>query len=179
MKVRDLVNCSSGFLTDMEVVIRDMGYWVYGYRIGPHAKIYRYEHCAEYREQRNQLGFGEVKLKPGETADVIKWPPDSCPMTIMCVKPEKAPEEVLDLEVNYYQPRHMPEFHGEQLTHNEYSLEIVCSVPDLMLAPRKVKEWFLKNCQTETNGPFKQPKAGSEDIDGQMSLDQFYQTEKV
>lgn len=179
VKVRDLVKCSSGFLTDMEVVIRDKGKWVYGWRIGPHAKIYRYEHCAEYREQRGQFGIDAVKLKPGEYADVTKWPPDGCPMTVMCVKPEEAPEEVLDLEVNYYQPRYMPEFHGEQLTHNDFSLEIVCNVPDLMIAPEKIKEFLTKSTDESLKDKLKLPNASSEDIEGQMSLDQFYQTEKV
>ena len=69
MKVIDLVKGAHGMLTDMEVIIRDHGKWVFGYRIGENAAIYRCEHCAEYQELRGQFGVNWLQLKPGQSAD--------------------------------------------------------------------------------------------------------------
>ena len=57
---------------------------------------------------------------------------------------------------------------------NNFDLDVVCYLPDLMIATEKVKAWIIKN-----HSEVKQPKETTEDIDGQMSLDQFYQTEKI
>lgn len=164
MTVRDLVIAGGSELTDMEVIIRDKGKWVHGWRIGPHAKLYRYEHCAEFQHLRNQFGYGVVYLEPGQIAEV-KEASAQLPKTIMCLKPKEAPKEVLDLKVNYYQPRHIPEFHKEQLTHNDFALEIVCFPPDQEVDVITAKIKAAMNKQDE--------------IEGQMSLDQFFSTEKI
>ena len=48
-----------------------------------------------------------------------------------------------------------------------------------MIAPEKIKEYMAKSSNESLKDKLKLPNAGSEDIEGQMSLDQFYQTEKV
>lgn len=168
MTVRDLVKCAGGFLQNLDVEIRDNGKFVYGYRISPNAQVYYAERCDKLEDRRGQFGTGVCSLRPGEVVEVYKIPPADCPTRVMCIKPEKAPAEVLDLEVNYYLPRHT------SATDNNFDLDVVCYLPDLMIASEKVKAWIIKN-----HSEVKQPKETTEDIDGQMSLDQFYQTEKI
>lgn len=168
MTVRDLVKCAGSFLQNLDVEIRDNGKWVYGYRIGLDAQVYYAEKCEYFIDRRGKFGMDNCRLQPGEVAEVIKWPPADCPTRVMCIKPTDAPAEVLDLEVNYYLPRHT------SMTNNDFDLDVVCYLPDLMIATEKVKAWIIKN-----HSEVKQPKEATEDIDGQMSLDQFYQTEKI
>ena len=168
MTVRDLVKCAGGFLQNLDVEIRDNGKWVYGYRIGLDAQIYYAEKCESFIDRRGQFGVGNCRLQPGEVAEIVKWPPVDCPERVMCIKPDDAPAEVLDLEVYYYLPRHT------SVWNNDFDLNVVCYLPDLMIASEKVKTWIIKN-----HSEIKQPKDDSENIDGQMTLDQFYQTEKV
>ena len=167
MTVRDLVKCAGSFLQNLDVEIRDNGKFVYGYRISPNAQVYYAERCDKL-EDRRQFGTGVCSLRPGEVVEVYKIPPADCPTRVMCIKPEKAPAEVLALEVNYFLPRHTSG------TNNNFDLDVVCYLPDLMIAADKVKDWIIKN-----HSKVKQPKEATENIDGQMSLDQFYQTEKI
>lgn len=162
MKVIDLVKGAHGMLTDMEVIIRDHGKWVYGYRIGENAAIYRCEHCAEYQELRGQFGVNWLQLKPGQSAEVTNW--GSIKTKVICCEVSKAPKEVLELEVNYYQPRHIPEFHKEQLTHNDFAMEIVCYPPDNL---------------DQVNARIEAAQKKDDGMEGQMSLDQFYETEEI
>ena len=57
-------------------------------------------------------------------------------------------------------------------------MDVVCYLPDLMIAADKVKDWIIKN-HSSLKADLMLKEAGSEDIKGQMSLDQFYQTEKI
>lgn len=172
MTVRDLVICAGGFLQKLDVEISDNGKFVYGYRIGLDAQVYYAERCDKLEERRGQFVTGVCSLRPGEVVEVYKIPPADCPTRVMCIKPEKAPAEVLDLEVNYYLPRHTSG------TNNNFDLDVVCYLPDLMIAADKVKDWIIKN-HSSLKADLMLKEAGSEDIKGQMSLDQFYQTEKV
>ena len=153
-------------MQNLDVEIRDNGKWVYGYRIGLDAQVYYAEKCESFADRRGQFGVRNCRLQPGEVAEVIT--PADCPARVMCIKPKDAPAEVLDLEVNYYLPRHTSG------TNNNFDMDVVCYLPDLMIATEKVKAWIIKN-----HSEVKQPKETTEDIDGQMSLDQFYQTEKI
>lgn len=173
MTVRDLIKCSAGFLKAVDVEIRDKGKWVYGYRISPQAQIYYGEKCKDFNERRGPFGVSVCRLLPGEVTEVFKWPPAECPTCVMCIEPQDAPAEVLDLEVDYYLPR------DTSMTHNDFKMLIVCKyLPELMIEPNKVGSWIVKNY----NGSVKTPKRQNddpEDIEGQMSLDQFYGTEKI
>lgn len=160
MTVRELIECSY-FVKNVEIEVRDNGKWIQGYRIGRDAEIYIYEECAEYQEYRGRFGIAPYKLKPGEEADVFKWTRE-LPMKIMCIDPKKAPKKVLDLRVNHYQPRHIPYFHGDSLTHNDFDLNIVAYPPEegKLLEP--------------------EPKeAKKDDIDGQLCLDEFFEKEQI
>lgn len=129
MTVKDLVECSF-FVKNIEVIIRENGggTWIQGFRIGKDAMLYRYEHCAEHREQRGMFGTDLYKLKDDEILDAKTS--SNLPMKVMCIEPKKAPKEILDLVVHDYQPRHIPSFHGEALTHNDFDLEINCYPPE-------------------------------------------------
>ena len=154
MTVRELIECAY-FVKNVEIEVRDKGKWIQGYRIGPDAAIYIYEECAEYQELRGKFGTDRYKLKPEEEADVYKQRHE-LPMKVMCIDPRKAPKKILDLRVTYYQPRHIPSFHGEALTHNDFDLNIVVYPP-------------------EEGKPLEpEPKDKQDDIDGQLILDDFF-----
>lgn len=158
MTVRDLIECAF-FVKNIEVIIRENGggRWIQGFRIGADAKIYRYEWCAEHREERGMFGSDVYKLKDGEVLDIKTA--HTLPMRAMCIDPKKAPKEVLDLNVHYYQPRHIPAYHGEALTHNDFDLEINCYPPE----------------QREKLAVYREVREDKVDdqLEGQMSIEDF------
>lgn len=159
MTVRELVECAT-FVKNVEIVIRTIGEsskWIQGYRIGKDAKIYPYEYRAEVREKNPHK---TETLKPGEEADVIHS--QELPLKVIAVDPQKMPDAIADLEVRWYQPRHLFKLHKEQLTSNDFDLDIVAYPP-------KVAKELKKPIQD---------KASSE-LEGQMSLDDFYTKEKI
>ena len=154
MTVRDLVTCAQ-FLKNIEVVVRENGggCWIQGFRIGPDAKIYKYEYCVENRERIDRC----INLKEGETIDVERWHGGEhpCPVKAMCISPSKAPADVLDLVVCYYLPRHIREYHNDL----EFDLEINCYPPEQiekLAAYREVKE-----------------TKSDDQLEGQMSIEDF------
>ena len=162
MTVRDLVEHAT-FVKNVEIVIRTTGEsakWIQGYRIGAQAKIYPYESRAEVRCAASQPHKTEF-LKPGEEADIKHSDDPKLPMKVIAVEPSKMPKNIADLEVRWYQPRHLWQLHGEQLTHNDFDLDIVCYPPDRIPDPKQKDD--------------KQ----SEDIDGQLSLDEFFEKEQI
>lgn len=175
MTVRDLVKCSRGLIKTLYVEVRDNGKWVYGYRISENAQVYYSEKCEGFEERRGQFGSGAFRLKSGEVAEVYKWPPAECPTRVMCIKPEDAPEEVMELKVNYYIPR------DTSMTKNDFKLDVVCYLPDLMIAPDKIKAWMRNNHSSADflSKKLNLPEEADEDIMGQMTLDQFYEKEKI
>lgn len=158
MTIKELVECAT-FVQNVEIVIRTTGLsstWIQGYRIGPKAKIYPYEYRVEERERRPHK---TETLKPGEEADVIHS--QELPLKVIAVDPKRMPEAIANLKVRWYQPRHLYKLHGEQLTHNDFDLDIVAYPPDT------AEELKLK------------PEKAADEIEGQMNLEQFYTTEHV
>lgn len=158
MTVRDLVECAP-FLKNIEVVVRENGggWWIQGFRIGPDAKIYKYEYCVENRERV----YSSTKLKEEESIDIERHHGSDhpCPVKAICVSPERAPADVLDLVVYSYQPRHIPQYHGDAATHNDFDLEIDCYPPEhqeKLAAYRETKE-----AKTD------------DQLEGQMSIEEF------
>ena len=138
MKVRDLVECATA-LEGMEIVIRENGggKWLQGFRISKKAKLYPSDDRIENRENYtwiddNRLIKNGQRLPDGEVVDVCRF---SCmsgkglPIKVMCIAPEKAPAQILDLEVKSYLPRNIPVIHGDRLFNNQFSLEIDCFPP--------------------------------------------------
>ena len=159
MTVRDLVECAY-FVKNIQIIIRENGggRWFQGFRIGKDAMLYKYEHCAEHREQRGMFGTDLYKLKDGEILDTTTV--YNLPMKVMCIEPKKAPKEVLDLVVHHYQPRHIPSFHGEALTHNDFDLNIDCFPPERQEKLAEYREIV-------------EDKVDGEQIAGQMSIEDF------
>ena len=158
MTVRDLIECSY-FVKNIEVVIRENGggTWIQGFRIGTDAMLYRYEQCAEHREERGMFGTELYKLKDDEILNVKTC--HNLPMKIMCIEPKKAPKEVLDLVVHHYQPRHIPYIHGESATHNDFDLNIDAFPPERM---EKLAD-YREVIETKLD----------DQLEGQMSIEDF------
>ena len=126
MTVRELVetatNCDA-----IEIVVREHGYgqWIQGYRISKYAKQWKVEHTVEMQEKVIKVyGDKAPELTDGEIRDVYHG--YNLPMKIIKKDVSKIPDYVANLQVCSFQPRHIPSFHREQLTHNEFALDINC-----------------------------------------------------
>ena len=110
----------------VEIVIRKTGHgqWIQGYRIGKNAKIYPAEVNAEVRELKGLKEYKtpEVYLDAGEVIDITKG--YNLPLKVICKDCHKLPPHIGNLEVCDVLPRHVPQFHGFYLTHNEFSADI-------------------------------------------------------
>lgn len=151
----------------IEIVVRKNGYglWIQGYRIGKNAAIYPSELTAEIREMNGLKSYqsGTVHLKPGEVVDISKgYSFSPMPMKVICKDCHgKIPEHIGRLVVSHAQPRHIPTFHREQLTHNEFSLDVSC-YPD-----EYVPEVYIESKVTNSQ----------KEIAGQMSIEDFIKQE--
>lgn len=136
MTVKELVesapNCDA-----LEIVVREKGCgkWIQGYRISKFAEQWKSEHTVELQEKLDASGikynkvikeYGDKspRLKEGEIRDVMHG--YNLPMKIIKRDVSHLPENVAGLQVCSFQPRHIPSFHREQMTHNEFSLDINC-----------------------------------------------------
>ena len=132
MTVRELLETSPNCDT-IEVVIRKNGHgqWLQGYRVGKDVRLYPSEQSREFIEMMSLKEYGSksYKLSPNEVIKAVKLG-NNLKITIICKEPLKAPKEILDLEISYVQPRHIPLYHREALTHNEFSYDIDCFPPD-------------------------------------------------
>lgn len=143
----------------IEVVVRKDGHgqWVQGYRVGKDAKIYPSEITAEIRELKGLKEYREtlhdVRLSAGEVVKFNKAYSNSCPMTVICKDCHKLPTEIGKLEVCMMLPRHVPSFHKEQLTHNDFALDIWCYPPE------HIPQVEVKEVKQET-----------EQLEGQLSI---------
>lgn len=136
MTVAELVEAAD-FCDLIEVVVRKGGHgmWIQGYRIGKKAVIYPSEYFAENIELKSLKAYsvGDNRypkttfLNEGDVVNVSKYTNGELPMKVFCRDVHaKLPEDVARLEVCHFQPRNIPIFHGEALTHNEFSMDIWC-----------------------------------------------------
>ena len=131
MTVKELLDAAI-FCDVAEIIVRENGggKWIQGYRIGKDAKIYPSEVTAEMREAREikEYPAPTIKLKENEVVEFSK--PGilkELPMKVICKDcRDSLPEDIGRLVVKRFQPRHIPSFHKDQLTHNDYELEIDC-----------------------------------------------------
>ena len=132
MTIKELLEASPSCDT-IEIVVRKNGHgqWLQGYRIGKDVKVYPSEQSREFIELKSLNVYGNkcYTLKPNEVCNVTKIG-NNLKMTIICKEPLKAPKEILDLEVCHVQPRHIPSYHKEALTHNEFSYDVDCFPPE-------------------------------------------------
>ena len=130
MTVKELLDAAL-FCDLAEIIVRQNGggKWIQGYRIGKNAKIYPSEVTAEMKEAREiKEYFATINLKEGEVVEFNKTGIlNQLPMKVICKDCRDClPEEIGRLRVKRFQPRHVPSFHKEQLTHNDFALEINC-----------------------------------------------------
>ena len=156
MTVKELIEVSP-FCDTVEIIIRDQGrvMWVQGFRIGKNAKIYPCEKCTEYRKKLMLDDYSRkwIYLHKGEEVDVEVG--RDLPMKVICKDVHKIPDYIGNLKVAFIQPRHIPQYHRDALTHNEYALEIDC-FPEGFVMPAEEKK--LEK---------------SEQLEGQTSIEDF------
>lgn len=130
MTIKELLEVSP-FCDTIEVVVRKVGHgmWLQGYRVSKNAKIYPVEQSREFIEMRGLKSYERhvLPLKDNEEINVVRL--DGLKMKIICKEPRQAPNEILNLEICSVQPRHIPLYHKEALTHNEFSYDIDCYPP--------------------------------------------------
>jgi len=157
MNVKELVsaapNCDS-----VEIVVREhgSGRWIQGYRVGKDIEQFPCEYSIEVREAidghkytKHIDGRSEKRLNKGEIRDVLHGM--NLPMKLIKKNVEHLPDNVAQLQVCSFQPRHIPSFHREAMTHNEFTLDINCYPEGWKPEPPKVEKT-------------------SDDIEGQMNL---------
>lgn len=135
MTIRELVEVAP-FCDSLEIVIREngCGQWIQGYRIGKEVEQFPYEKRAEVQEAILPSGKkvtymrtlsddkASRRLTDGEIREIVTG--SKLPMKIIKKDVSKLPDEVANLNVCHFQPRHIPSFHRELLTHNDFMLEI-------------------------------------------------------
>ena len=149
----------------VEIVVRKTGHgqWIQGYRIGKEAKVYPAEVTAEIRELK---GLNEYKSPPVylEKDEIIDCKVGfNLPMKVICKDCHKLPEHIGKLEVCSVLPRHVPYFHKNALTHNDFALDINC-YPDGF-----IPEKYIVAKET----------AQISSLEGQMSIEDFYGSEVI
>lgn len=155
MTVKELYE-HAPFCDTLEIVIREHGHgkWLQGYRIGKNVKIFPSELTAEIRERKNieQYKSPSVYLEPDEEVDVKRG--HDLPIKVICKDISRTPEQIGNLIVCSYLPRHVPVLHKDALTHNDFELEINAFPPDYEI-------------------PTEEKKPQSEEIEGQMNLEDW------
>jgi len=144
----------------LEIVVRKTGHgqWIQGYRIGKEAKVFPSEQTVEEWESHSFRSNDHriIHLKKGQEIDIGKG--YNLPMKVICKDCHKLPEHIGSLEVCSVQPRHIPQFHKEALTHNDFALNVNCC-PDNYVPEKHISSKDVTTKAIE-----------SEQIAGQISL---------
>lgn len=152
MKVRDLLEVSP-FCDTIEVVIRKEGHgmWLQGFRVSKNAKVYPVEQSREFIEMRGLKSYELHALPLKENEEVDTERPNGLKMKIICKEPRQAPNEILNLDICSVQPRYIPLYHKEALTHNEFSYDIDCYPPAYEIEHIETKAIEQKQLEGQTN----------------------------
>lgn len=159
MTVKELVEAGTS-CDCIEVVVREEGcrHWIQGYRVGKNVDVYPSEYSIEYLEekQRYESTYGDKmpRMRPSEIRELRRG--RGMPIKVIKKDVHNLPDNIADLQVYDYQPRHIPSFHREQLTHNEFSLNVNC---------------YPEGWQAEPIEESKVQKTGQ--LEGQMSIEDF------
>ena len=126
MTVRELVEAAP-FCDTVEIIMRENGnrHWIQGYLIGKNIDIYpafQRKDWIEYKKTHPNCHSDKRRLKDGEEVEGTHG--CSLPMKLIKKSVSKIPDKVANLKVCSFQPRHIPCYHGEALTHNEFQLDI-------------------------------------------------------
>lgn len=154
MTVKELIDVSP-FCDGVEVVVRDHGRWVQGYRVGKDAKIYPVNLNPKVMQRFGVESYHKtIFLKEDDEVDCEQG--RGLPMKVICKDVRKIPDYIGNLIVNDVQPRNIPQIHGEALTHNDFLYDI-CVYPEGYVPEKEVKE--------------KKPDDWS--LDGQMTIEEW------
>ena len=162
MTVKELVEAAPSCDT-LEVIVREhgCGKWIQGYLIGKNIDTYpafQRKDWIEYKKTHNNCYSDKRKLKDGEE---VEGTHGGCglPMKLIKKSVSNIPDKVANLKVCRFQPRYIPCYHGEQLTHNEFQLDI---------------EAYPEGWEPEKEQPKSETKDNdSKQIPGQMNLLDF------
>ena len=162
MTVKVLVEAAP-FCDTVEVIIRENGngHWIQGYLIGKNINIYpafQRKDWIEYRKTHPNSCSDKRRLKDGEE---VEGTHGECglPMKLIKKSVSNIPDKVANLKVCWFQPRYIPCYHGEQLTHNEFQLDI---------------EAYPEGWEPEKKQPKSETKDNdSKQIPGQMNISDF------
>lgn len=127
MTVKELIDVSP-YCDLVEVVVRKNGHgqWIQGYRVGKEAKLYPCNLTKEVMERfKVESHLKTVHLQEGQEVDCSHGSRE-LPMKVICKDVSKIPDNIGKLIVAHVQPRHIPSFHKEQLTHNDFAYNIDC-----------------------------------------------------
>lgn len=141
----------------VEIIVREKGKWVQGYRIGENVQIYPGDQSLSRFDLHTDYAKKMLSIEPGEEKEIEKI--GGLKMKIIKKPVSKIPDNVGNLIVQRCQPRHIPQFHGEALFHNEYQLDIVC-YPDGFIPEKKEKEKPVE-------------------LKGQMSIEEIFERESI
>lgn len=155
MTVKELIAVSP-FCDFVQIVVRNhgCGRWIQGYRIGKEAKLYPVNCTREILEKYNLQSHQRQTIPLNEGDEIDCEHGRGLPMKVICKDVSKIPDNVANLTVAFVQPRHIPEIHREQLTHNNYEYDIDCFPDSYVPEPKEKQE------KTET-------------LDGQMTFDEW------
>ena len=155
MTVKELIDVSpSCDLVEVTVRENGCGKWIQGYRVGKDAKLFPVNLTKEVREKYHLQSYQSktIPLEEGDEIDCINgW---DLKMKVICRDVRRLPDNVANLQVSHVQPRHIPSFHREALTNNEFAYDIDC-FPDGYVPE------------------IEQPKEKSLQMDGQMTFDEW------
>lgn len=129
MTVKELIEAGH-FCDSAEIIVREKGCckWIQGYRIGKNIDIFPCEYTIEVQETlkgkwgKHIDGRHQPRLTKGEIRDI--YHAFGLPMKLIKKDVRNLPENVANLKVCNFQPRHIPSFHLDAMTHNEFLLEI-------------------------------------------------------
>lgn len=154
MKVRELIELSP-FCDTVEVIVRESGCgkWIQGYRISKNAKLFPANLTAEIIDKYSLESWHQtVHLKRGEEVDTVHGA-RALPMKVICKDVRRIPDYIGNLTIHSIQPRHIPSYHKEALTHNDFDYDINVYPEDFVPEVEKTKQ--------------------EEPMTGQMSIEEF------
>lgn len=126
MKIRELIEVSPN-CDVIEVVVRENGHgkWIQGYMIGKNIDFYPAFQRKDVIEDRQNNR--KRHLKDGQEVDGEHGM--RLPMKLIKKNVTSAPDYIMNLEISHIQPRHIPCYHKDQLTHNDFQYD-VSAYPD-------------------------------------------------
>lgn len=160
MTVKELISVSP-FCDLVEITVREngCGKWIQGYRVGKDAKLFPVNLTKEIREQYHLQSYQNktISLEEGDEIDCTHG--YELKMKVICRDVHRIPDNIGNLQIAHIQPRHIPSFHRDALTHNNFEYDLDCFPDGYVPEVEQSKEKTIM-------------------IDGQMTIDEWMEKEK-